>query len=400
MDDRTVAGLVAAGAAAAGALAAGAAVEHSARRRRRLEGLDPRSDYDEAPDEVRTVVAADGVTLHVEIDHPAGRSATRRKAPVTVVMAHGFTLNLDSWVFQRRALKAAGHRVVLWDQRGHGRSGTTTADFATITQLGQDLHDIIAAVAPDGDLALVGHSMGGMTIMAFARQYPRLVTDRVIAAGLVATSPGGVGLTRLGLGPTLGQVAGRLAPAVLHRLNRHAGPLHRLRRFGRNVEDALVEKYSFDSPVSQSLVRWCADMIFATSFETMAQLLPSLDALDEEASLAHLAGVEVLVLNGEGDLLTPPDHSARIVAALPGAQHVVVQEAGHLIMLEHPDLVSEQLRMLIDRGRRARRRPAEVTRKPRVRSTVTDLSRRRRVARTLTGGPAERTARASRASGP
>jgi hypothetical protein len=92
-----------------------------------------------------------------------------------------------------------------------------------------------------------------------------------------------------------------------------------------------------------------------------------------------------LVLNGNHDVLTPPDHSEEIVRLVPGAEHVVIAEAGHIIMLEHPEVLNEQFASLIDRGRRAATEGIEVARKPRVRRTVTDLAKRRRVAKARRG---------------
>ena len=68
---------------------------------------------------------------------------------------------------------------------------------------------------------------------------------------------------------------------------------------------------------------------------------------------SHFHGVEVLVLNGVHDVLTPPDHSEEIVRLVPGAEHVVIEEAGHIIMLEHPEVLNEQFAALIERGMRA-----------------------------------------------
>ncbi|HYN29485.1 MAG TPA: alpha/beta hydrolase [Dermatophilaceae bacterium] len=369
-------------AAAVGAAATGAAVERAARLRARVPG-PPRAElFEHLPGQELTVVTTDGVKLHVEVDDPRdatdplGHSGADRP---TVVLCHGFTLNLRAWVFQRRALTAAGYRVVTWDQRSHGRSGPAEAASCTIEQLGEDLAAVLAETCPSGPLALVGHSMGGMTLMSFAEQQPEVVRERVLAAAFVATSAGGEGLTSLGLGVLAGKVIGRVGPDLLGRLGRHQERLVRFRRFGRNLEDSLVERWSFDSPVSRDLVRFAGDMIFSTSLDVMGSFLPSLGTLDAAAALDNFSGIETLVINGEGDLLTPPNHSEAIVRLVPGAEHVVLTEAGHLIMLEHPDLVSEQLLLLVERGQRAHAGHTAVAAAPRVRRTVTDVRRRREV---------------------
>ncbi|MGL4178333.1 MAG: alpha/beta fold hydrolase, partial [Dermatophilaceae bacterium] len=88
---------------------------------------------------------------------------------------------------------------------------------------------------------------------------------------------------------------------------------------------------------------------------------------------------------GAGDLVTPPSHSEEIVRRIPGAEHVVVEDAGHLLMLEHPQIVTQQLLMLIARARRAAAEGVPVSRKPRVRRTIQNIAKRRRVARVRRG---------------
>ena len=94
------------------------------------------------------VTADDGVALHVEIDAPDTSSLSRRhlagRTP-TVVLCHGFAPDDECWVLQRRALSSSGYRVVLWDQRGHGRSGRPPLESYTVAQLGRDLAAVIEA---------------------------------------------------------------------------------------------------------------------------------------------------------------------------------------------------------------------------------------------------------------
>ncbi len=326
----------------------------------------------------------DGVDLHVEIDAPRTASRGRRhlagRTP-TVVMAHGFALTMQSWVLQRRALLDQGLRVVTYDQRGHGRSSTPDLSTCTVARLGLDLAAVIEATCPTGPVVLIGHSMGGMSVMSFAGQHPEVVRDRVLAVALVSTSPGGHEVTEFGLGPLVGRVVGSLGPGVLTRLSRHAGPIGVLRKMGKGVQDLAVARWAFDSPVSPALVDLVAEMIFETSFDVMAAFLPDIDGLDLVPSLQALTGVELLVINGAGDLITPPSHSEDIVRHVPGAEHVVVEDAGHILMLEHPDLVTEQLLALIQRARRAVAEGVPVSSKPRVRRTVQDISKKRRAGR-------------------
>ena len=111
--------------------AAGVATDRLVRARSTARALGGTDSYDVVPDKELVVIADDGVPLHVEIDEPRGDDARAATSCPTVVFSHGYTLSLRSWVFQRRALTAAGYRVVVWDQRGHGRSGTGRKESAT-----------------------------------------------------------------------------------------------------------------------------------------------------------------------------------------------------------------------------------------------------------------------------
>lgn len=319
-----------------------------------------------------TVRATDGTGLHVEIDDPDGSVSE----PVTVVLCHGYALSLDSWHYQRRALRGP-HRLVLWDQRGHGRSGAGTRESANIGQLGADLGAVVQAVAPEGPLVLVGHSMGGMTVMSLASRRPRLFTERVLGVGLVSTSAGGFDEVDFGLA-RVGRLVRRAAPATVRALVRAPRLVERTRRIGSDLESFLVNRYSYASDVDPALVRFTADMIAGTRLEVISDFLPAFGSHDEREALAALDGVETLVMVGDRDLLTPAGHSEDIVRLLPGAEHVVVRPGGHLLMLEHPDVVTENLLHLIDRARRSHGPvPAGPARPRSPRRTVTPLRRQR-----------------------
>ncbi|MBW3085653.1 putative aminoacrylate hydrolase RutD [Austwickia sp. TVS 96-490-7B] len=347
-------GLVAAGITAA----AGVAADRLSKDRRLALALDETTgggrgaSYVDIPDHEHVVLASDGVPLHVEVDEPRGQTADR-KPLITVVLSHGYCLSLRCWVFQRRALRAAGYRVVLWDQRGHGRSGSGATDSYHIDQLGRDLHAVIEEVAPHGPLVLVGHSMGGMTMMALALEASQIVRDRVVGAAFVATSTGGLASVSYGLGAAAGKAVHAFGPAAAGGLARMQSLVDGTVRLGKDVVNFLVDWGSFDSPVPMSIAELTTDMIFATRMEVISALMPHFDRHDKREALTVYHGIETLVINGLGDRLTPPAHSEEIVRLLPGAEHVVVENAGHVIMLEHPSVLDEQLLELAGRAQRA-----------------------------------------------
>jgi pimeloyl-ACP methyl ester carboxylesterase len=323
----------------------------------------------------RVVRAGDGTALHVEVDEPAPGTPADAAA-LTVVFCHGYALTLDAWHFQRKALRGT-HRLVFWDQRGHGRSSAGPAGSATIDQIGRDLETVVEAVAPDGPLLLVGHSMGGMTVMSYAQSRPDVLADRVVGVALVATSAGGLGEVDFGIAG-IGKLVQRLAPGAIKTLTRTPRLVEHGRRIGSDLEAILVRRYSFASPVGDDLVRFVAHMIASTRLEVISDFLPTFAEHDKRAALAALDGIEVLVVVGDSDLLTPAEHSDEIVRLVPGAEHVVVKDAGHLLMLEHPQVVTGHLLELRDRALRANAEGGGRRYGTRARRTVMPLRRRRR----------------------
>jgi pimeloyl-ACP methyl ester carboxylesterase len=346
-------GLAAAG---AGALL-GVAAERLAVGRPILAPFREKQQEDPEPygrlhaDAALVVRTPDGATLHVEIDEVERSGWFSDEPELTVVFCHGYALTMDSWHFQRKAMRGR-HRLVLWDQRGHGRSGTPRGgpgNGATIEQLGADLKAVLDEVVPTGPIVLVGHSMGGMTVMSLAEAHPNLFQDRVIAVALVSTSAGGLRDMDFGL-PRVGRFVRQLAPSAARALNRTPHLVARGRRLGSDLELVLVRRYSYASPVSPALARFTASMIASTRLDVISDFLPVFSEHDKRQALAAMSSTQVLVLVGDSDLLTPVDHSADIVNRLPEAEHVVVRNGGHLVMLEHPDLVNEYLDRLIDRA--------------------------------------------------
>jgi pimeloyl-ACP methyl ester carboxylesterase len=335
---------------AAAVVAIGAVVGLAAERYavgRSFRGEDPEADepLGELRGKAVAVRADDGVELHVEVEKAADA------APVTVVFSHGLALDQGSWHYQRRDLAGIG-TLVFWDQRGHGRSGRGAPERATIDQLGADLLAVLDATAPTGPVVLVGHSMGGMTIMALADAHPELFGDRVVGVALISTSPGKLAEVSLGVPAAAGRALRKMAPKALEALNRRPGLVAGGRRLGSDLEFVLTKRYSFGTDVPPSLVRFVTRMHDQTGLDVIAELFPAFDSHDKLSALDVLNGVETLILAGEQDVMTPADHSRDMVEEVPSAELVIVPDAGHMIMLEHHALVSEHIRDLVERALR------------------------------------------------
>ncbi|MEU5720000.1 alpha/beta hydrolase [Streptomyces sp. NPDC020403] len=365
-------GVVAAG-AAAGVAVERLTVGRGMRKRARL-ALDAAGPYGALRGLPGRAVADDGTELYYEVEEveadgppgapggraPAGSGPRRRRlfgikapTPVTVVFSHGYCLGQDSWHFQRAALRGLV-RTVHWDQRSHGRSerGRSQAEGVPIgiDQLGRDLKTVIDAAAPEGPLVLVGHSMGGMTIMALADRYPELIRDRVAAVAFVGTSSGKLGEVNFGL-PVAGvNAVRRVLPGVLKALGSQAELVERGRRATADLFAGLIKRYSFGSrDVDPAVARFAERLIESTPIDVVAEFYPAFTEHDKSGALPAFREIPVLILAGDKDLVTPSSHSEAIADVLPDAELVIVPDAGHLVMLEHPETVTDRLADLLVR---------------------------------------------------
>ncbi|MFJ8658072.1 alpha/beta fold hydrolase [Streptomyces sp. NPDC093795] len=359
--------------AAIGVLAAGAAagvaverltVGRSVRQKARL-ALDATGPYGGLRGTPGRALADDATVLYYEVDEveadtpPARRRrlfGRKEPAPVTVVFSHGYCLNQDSWHFQRAALRGLV-RTVYWDQRSHGRSGQGLSQAGpaavpvAIDQLGRDLKAVLDVAAPEGPLVLVGHSMGGMTIMALADRYPEFVRDRVVGAAFVGTSAGKLAEVSYGL-PIAGvNAVRRVLPGVLRALGAQAELVERGRRATADLFAGLIKKYSFASrDVDPAVARFAERMIESTPIDVVAAFYPAFAEHDKAAALPVFRDVPVLALAGDNDLVTPSSHTEAIADLLPDAELVIVPDGGHLVMLEHPEVVTDRLADLLVRA--------------------------------------------------
>lgn len=302
-----------------------------------------------------TVLADDGVPLHVEICGPDD-------APVTIVFSHGYTLTQDVWHYQRQALERTA-RLVFWDQRGHGRSGRSGYDHVSIDQLGSDLAAVLAATVPgDAPVVLVGHSMGGMTVMALADRYPGLFGTKVIGAVLISTAAGGVD-PMLWLPQPLRSIARGAAPPMLRGARgRRAALLEWSREAASDIAFLSTRFLAFGDPyVSPTVVDFLERIIRSTPVEVVSAFYLALADHDKRGALEAIGRVPSVVLTGDRDRLVALRLSEELAEAIPGAEFIQVPRAGHVLILERPELVNDVIIALVATALTragARRRPA------------------------------------------
>lgn len=336
----------------AGILAAGAAAGALAERqlvKSRIPDDGPVIPYWSLAGREVVVIADDGTPLFAEIDEPTNPA----HGNVTVVLTHGFALNRHSWHYQRLALRNCA-RVVVWDQRGHGDSGRGEAPDG-VDQLGRDLAAVVQATAPNGPVVLIGHSLGGMTIMAYAEHDPTQFGSaasgaHVAGISFISTSPGGAGGEEFGL-PMMGRQSAAVAPAVAKMLTKQRGLVEAVRRRSTDLSLLLARQYGFGSEVPRSTLEFLNSMIAKMPIDTVADFLPVLKSHNKVAALKHLEGVDIEIIVGDHDDLTPMHHSEVLHAHTPGSRLTVVPHSGHMAILEWPEDINSILMEQVQRVR-------------------------------------------------
>lgn len=96
----------------------------------------------------------------------------------TFIFVHGWTCDHSYFAPQADFVLGNGYRAVSVDLRGHGESDKPTGDYS-IAQFADDTAHVIRSLGLDRPVA-VGHSMGGLTVLALASQHPELVRGIVM----------------------------------------------------------------------------------------------------------------------------------------------------------------------------------------------------------------------------
>lgn len=310
---------------------------------------------DDGPDELlskpaveprrRVVRTPDGTGLNVEVygaddDDPTGD---------IFIMVHGWTCNTAYWYPQINHLitaEAGDRRVVVYDQRGHGRSERGRAR-PTVAMLGQDLDAVLEATVPAGRRAiLVGHSMGGMTLMSWAAQYPEKVGTRVSAVVLVSTAAKAV-MENHGLVPVdLPAYARPFAPFATKAITAVPMPIPRTSAGVR-----FAQYMALGPNARRSHVDFVDEMVSSCPPRARAGWGAAMGKLDVTAGLRALT-VPTVVVVGTEDRLTPVKHAEQMAEVLRrngSLRDLVVYEGvGHMSSIEAAERFNEMLDELVE----------------------------------------------------
>jgi pimeloyl-ACP methyl ester carboxylesterase len=317
--------------AAGGASALAAGVVAQRRFMKRIEDDPERQALTDPPaGRPLSIRSADGTVLHAEAFGP--------EQATTIVLAHGWTENLDYWTYQTRALSQRGLRIVAYDLRGHGDSQPAADGDYAIARFGEDLEAVLATAVPEGQRALVaGHSLGAMAIAAWAEHHD--VERRASAAALINTGVGDLIANQLLLPvPHIAQALNKTI--AVHGFLGSRAPLP---RFSTPLTHAGIRYVAFGPAATPAQVAFYERMLLATPPDVRASVGIALSEMELYDALARLT-VPTTVIAGESDRLTPPSHARRIAELVPQLERLIVlPDTGHMAPLERHDAVSEAL---------------------------------------------------------
>ena len=270
----------------------------------------------------RTVVTSDGVRLAVR-DYGSGGARNH-----TVVLLHGLCLTQSTWALQvRHLVRRWGNsiRIITYDHRGHGRSTGAGMRTYEIDRLAADLAEVLSVLRVRDPLTLAGHSMGGMTALAYLG---RPAADRPVEPqGLVLVATAAGRLAERGLGRLLATRATGMLFDLVDHMPRRTTDLA-INRVVRPVCEGLI-RYSRGDQSSVAAVTTSA--VRTISLTTAAGFLPSLKRYDEYDGLASIAA-NTIVISGGADVMTPVSHARDLAAAIPGATHLHRPAARHMLL--------------------------------------------------------------------
>jgi len=290
----------------------------------------------------RVVATSDGVRLSV-------RDWGSCAAGHTAVLLHGFCLNKESWNIQMTQLiRHWGNdiRIISYDHRGHGDSGDASMHTYRIDRLADDLAELLVALGVTGPLTLVGHSMGGMTALAYLGRPASKRPVEPDSLVLVATAAGNLG------SHGLGRLLSTPVTSMLYHLVNHmprAGTDEVVQFLTRPVCAALTRHSGYGEAAPKSLVAASAAAINATPSTTKVGFLPGLKKYDCTQTLSSITA-KTTIISGGADKLTPMCHARELAAGIPGATLIHRPTAGHALLDEVPQVVSRAITSAIAAG--------------------------------------------------
>ena len=264
-------------------------------------------------------------------------------SPGTLLFTHGYCLTESVWHYQKRDM-AGDAGLVTWDLPGHGHSPGVAPGRLSLEFCADALARVIDQAA-DGNVVLVGHSLGGVITLAYLARHRESAAERVRGAVLVSTP-----MTHLARAVAGHWPGAALESRVLGRALRYVVESDLAERvLGRDIGrrdlslSYRVVRWGFGREPSPSQVLFVRDAIASVRPDVRAETHRVMSDADVAGLLPEVA-VPTLVVIGGRDRLVDPQESVAMAGLLPRGRAVTFPDAGHAAFLEEHGRFNAEVR--------------------------------------------------------
>jgi pimeloyl-ACP methyl ester carboxylesterase len=276
----------------------------------------------------------EGEIMRVTMDDGAALAVTDAGSGPALLLLHGFGGAKEDFADHIDAL-AERHRVITFDHRGHGESdGPTDLEAYSLDRMAADVIGVADELGIDS-LRLLGHSMGGMVARRVVLAHPA----RIDALVLMDTSPGPI--------PSIDPDMMEAAATVM--LDEGKEVLKPLLDAAATLETPAHQRLVAERPGLQKFedAKW--EALSGVMWAAMAREIARQP--DQLSLLANVRCPTLVIVGDQDESFLEP--SRRMAAAIPGAELVVVPDAGHSPQFENPRVWLQALEGFLARVERA-----------------------------------------------
>jgi len=241
-----------------------------------------------------------------------------------VLILHGLFGSLGNWRMLAKHLSAS-HRVITVDLRNHGKSAH--AGSMTYVEMAEDVLHLITDQALQNTI-LIGHSMGGKTVMTAALMQPELI-DRIIVMDIAPVS----------YKHRYGKLFTAMRDLPLHSIKNRTG--------AEKMLDALINDPELARFLLQNLVRTGNGFAWRLNLPALRNNIEHISGFPDLGPRAQYRK-PALFLGGVNSYFIQPEHHPVIRDYFPKAEIESVEKAGHMLHIEQPEIVLDKIRRFIN----------------------------------------------------
>jgi pimeloyl-ACP methyl ester carboxylesterase len=258
------------------------------------------------------------------------RDGPKNTKKPTILFLHGYALCSPIWSHQFDELRDEFDLVAL-DLRGHGASGQG-AEPISLQTFADDIHDVISTLGLK-DVVMVGHSTGAVAMMSYMKEYSHHAHEHVKGICLVST----------------------LAHPPYHHIDNLTEALAKFSLTGKAFHALSnapligfpMARFALGKKASNATAEFVRRCVIATDPQVCSDVLRVLADFNFIDTLKSYAGRPTKIIVGSSDPVTPL-RDARILAEALGAEETIIEDVGHVLMLESPEEFNTALGEFLD----------------------------------------------------